>query len=255
MIETTIVIVTRNREKLLKKCLDSIKLDKLSGYEIVVVDNASSDSTIKMLSGYGGVKLIKNKKNIGVAAARNKGALKAKGNILIFLDDDAFLKKGADFQQIIRYLKKNKKAALAGPKILYPSGKIQESARSFPTPLAVIWRGTFLHKLFPNTSFYKNYILKDADLSYAQVVDWVMGACQIIDKNIFIKVGKYSEKYFFGWEDIEFCYRLKKMGFKVIYFPHVEVIHYYQRESAKGFMSKPKLEHLKSIFRFFCDIR
>ena len=255
MIETTIVIVTRNREKLLKKCLDSIKPDKLSGYEIVVVDNASSDSTIKMLSGYGGVKLIKNKKNIGVAAARNKGAAKASGKYIIFLDDDTFLEKGVTFQKIIEYLDKNNKVALVGPRILYPSGKIQESARSFPTPLAVIWRGTFLHKLLPNTSFYKNYILKDADLSHTQVVDWVIGACQVIRKDIFNEIGKYSEKYFFGWEDIEFCYRLKNKGFEVVYFPHVEVIHYYQRESAKGFMSRAKLEHLKSIFRFFSDIR
>ena len=255
MVEATIVIVTRNREKLLKKCLDSLKGERNAGYELVVVDNASEDNTQKILSKYKNVTRIINKNNIGVAAARNKGAAKANGKYIIFLDDDTYLKKGVTFQKIIEYLDKNNKVALVGPRILYPSGKIQESARSFPTPLAVIWRGTFLHKLFPNTSFYKNYILKDADLSHTQVVDWVMGACQIIDKDIFIKVGKYSEKYFFGWEDIEFCYRLKRMGFKVIYFPYVEVIHYYQRESAKGFMSKPKLEHLKSILRFFSDTR
>ncbi len=255
MVEATIVIVTRNRDKLLKKCLDSLNAERSAGYELVVVDNASEDNTQKILSKYKDVTLIINRKNIGVAAARNKGASKARGKYIIFLDDDTYLEKGANFKKIIDYLKKNRKVALAGPKILYPSGQVQESARSFPKPLAVIWRGTIFHKLFPNTSFYKNYILKDADLSHTQVVDWVMGACQIIDKDIFNKVGKYSEKYFFGWEDIEFCYRLKNKGFEVVYFPHVEVIHYYQRDSAKGFMSKPKLEHLKSILRFFSDIR
>lgn len=255
MVQTTIVVVTRNREKLLKKCLDSLTANITTDYEIVVVDNASEDNTQKILSKYKNVTRIINKNNIGVAAARNKGAAKANGKYIIFLDDDTYLKKGVSFQKIINYLKKNKQVGLVGPKILYPNGHVQESARSFPTPLAVIWRGTILYKLLPNISFYKNYILKDADLSHTQVVDWVMGACQIIDKDIFIKVGKYSEKYFFGWEDIEFCYRLKNMGFKVIYFPYVEVIHYYQRESAKGFMSRAKLEHLKSIFRFFSDIR
>lgn len=254
MVEISIIIITRNRQKLLKQCLNSLAGAFDSDYEIIVVDNASQDKTVEMLKDFKNITLIKNQKNLGVAPARNVGLRKARGKFIILLDDDTLIKRRGSFLKIIDFMKKHKKVAMAGPKLLYPDGQIQESARQFPTLRAILWRGTFLHKLFPNISFYKNYILKNFNRSEIQEVDWVIGACQIIRKDILNKIGLLDEKYFFGYEDIDFCFRIKQAGFKVIYYPFTKVVHYYKRESAKGIINRAKLEHIKSILRFFYKV-
>lgn len=250
MTKASIIILTNNRKQLLKQCLDSLIATGLSENEIILVDNGSSDGTSEMVKNYENLILVKNKKNLGVAKARNQGVKKAKGKFIIFLDDDTLIKK-AKFSEIMDFMKKDSNVAIVGPKILYPDGKIQESARKFPTPLAVLWRGTFLARAFPNAHFYKDYILADFDHRMPKEVDWVMGACQVIRRETFDKIGFLDERYFFGYEDIDFCFRAKKAGFKVIYYPFAEIIHYYRRKSARSVLNRAKFEHLKSIARFF----
>lgn len=251
MIEVSIVILTKDRQEMLAQCLSSLRRNLDPAYETIVVDNASQDGTVEMLKNFKDIILVKNPKNLGVAAGRNLGVQKAKGNFIIFLDDDTFVKESNPFCQMIDFMKANKKVAVVGPKIIYPDGQVQESARLFPTLPALIWRGTFLHKIFPDVSFYHDYVLKNVAHNEIKEVDWVMGACQVIRRNIFDKIGFLDEGYFFGYEDIDFCFRVNKAGFKVIYYPFVEIVHYYQRESAKGMVNRAKLEHLKSILRFF----
>ncbi len=251
MIEVSIIILTRNRKLLLQDCLNSLinNLKNLS-YEIIVVDNASTDGSAQVAKSFAKVTLIQNKKNLGVAKGRNLGVSKARGEFIVFLDDDTFIKKPV-FPKIINFMEKNKDVGIVGPKLLYPSGKIQESVRSFPTLLSILWRGTFLHKIFPSTSFYKNYILKDFNHREIKEVDWVLGACQVIRKEVFEELGLLDEKFFFGYEDIDFCYRAKKAGWKTIYWPYSQVYHYYSRRSAGSLLNKLKLEHIKSILWYF----
>jgi|SRR3990167_306774 len=251
MIEASIIILTRNRKLLLQDCLNSL-INNLKNHtcEIIVVDNASTDGSAQVIKSFAKVTLIQNKKNLGVAAGRNLGIHRAKGNFIVFLDDDTYI-TGDPFSKIIEFMKKNKEVGIVGPKILYPNGNLQESARSFPTPISVFWRGTFLHKIFPNASFYKNYISADFNHREIKEIDWVLGACQVIRREVFDEIGLLDEKYFFGYEDIDFCYRAKKKGWKIVYYPFSTIYHYYARESAKRIFNRAKLEHLKSIFRFF----
>jgi len=250
----SIVIVTRNRKLLLKKCLASLKGRLGKKAEIIVIDNASTDSTADFVKSLNKIKLIKNKKNLGVAAARNQGVRKSSGDYIIFMDDDAYFTKYSSLSKVLTYMRKNKQVALVGPKILYPNGKIQESARSFPVPLAILWRGTPLAKLFPNAPFYKSYLLDNSKFIYPTQVDWVIGACQVVRKSTFRKIGFLDKGFFFGYEDIDFCLRIKKKGFKVVYFPGFKAVHYYQRTSSRGLMSRAKIEHVKSIAKFFKKI-
>ncbi|MFV1917551.1 MAG: glycosyltransferase family 2 protein [Patescibacteria group bacterium] len=255
MIKASFVIVTRNRSELLKGCLASLSNIIDSSYEIIVVDNGSTDETLKQLKKNqlraGNFQLIENSQNLGVAAARNQGAQMAQGHYIIFLDDDTLMAPDTSFGKIIDFMDSNKKIAVVGPKILYPNGKIQESYRRFPSLPAIIWRGTPLHKIIPQARFYRNYILADANPNDLMSVDWVIGACQVINRDAFVKLGPLDNKYFFGWEDLDFCFKVKMSGYYVVYFPDTQVLHYYQRESAKGIISIAKLQHVKSITRFF----
>lgn len=251
MIEASIIILTRNRENLLKQCLNSLLSYKNNHHEIIIIDNGSQDGTRKTLKNYKNITLIKNKKNIGVASGRNLGVKKALGKYVIFLDDDTLVKENDALSKIIKFMERNREIGIVGAKLIYPNGIIQESARSFPTPLSVLWRGTFLHKVFPNTPFYKNYVLGDFSHKRILEVDWIMGACQVVRREVFNTIGLLDEKYFYSYEDIDFCYRAKNQGWKIVYYPYSKVIHYYNRGSARRIFSRQKLEHIKSIIYFF----
>lgn len=253
MIKVSIIILTFNRQKLIQKCLDSLYDNISSNYEIIVIDNGFTDGALNLLKKYKRLIVIENSNNVGVAAGRNIGIKKAKGKYIIFLDDDAYVSQ-MSFEKIIKYMEKNNKVGIIGPKILYPNGKIQESVRHFPTIMSILWRGLLLYRLFPDIKFYSKYVMKKFNHNEIKEVDWVLGACQIIRKKVFDTIGILDEKYFFGYEDIDFCYRAKIAGWKTIYYPYSTIYHNYARESAKGFINRAKLSHIKSIFHYFVKI-
>ena len=250
-IKNSIIILTRDRKKLLNQCLNSLyKNISFTEFEIILIDNGSRDDNTRFLKRHKAVKFIKLPHNIGVSAGRNIGVSNTQGKYIIFLDDDTIVEDDPFFK-ITKFMDKNKEIGIVGPKLLYSNNKIQESIRKFPTPLSVFWRGTFLGKILPNMSFYKDHLLRDFNHKEIKEVDWVLGACQIIRKEVFNAIGYLDEKYFYGYEDIDFCYRAKNAGWKIVYYPYSKIIHYYRRESAKRFISKNKIDHVKGIIRFF----
>jgi len=246
MKDLSIIIITRNRLEKLKRCIESVH-EKLSAAEIIVVDNASTDGTSAHISSVPNLTVVRLDENVGVAKARNKGIEKSDRAFVMFLDDDAWIEQ-LDFGKIKDYFESDPKVGVIAPCLLYPNGKVQESVRSFPTIAVLFWRGSGLYEILPNVSFYKKYI--DFDPSTVQIVDWTIGACQIIRADLFKAVGVLDEKYFFGYEDADFCYRLKKAGYKIVFWPQATVFHEYARSSAKK-IGKPTLHHIASIFRFF----
>ena len=171
----SIVIITRNRLDKLKRCLRSVK-EKLPEAEMVVVDNGSVDGTVEFLKKDINIKARFLEANIGVAAARNVGIKIASRMFVMFLDDDAWIEQ-LPIDEILNYFRNNRKVGIVGPRILYPNGSIQESARSFPTIMALMWRGLLLYKIFPNTSWYKKYVKNDNGSIHE--IDWVISSSSL----------------------------------------------------------------------------
>jgi len=245
-IDLSVVIITRNRLPKLKRCIDSV-LKILPESEIIVVDNGSSDGTVEYLENHKNIKPVFLSVNKGVAGARNVGIKLCLRDFIMFLDDDAWI-DDLDFSKIERYFQANPVVGLIAPKILYPDGRLQESIRSFPSIFALIWRGFLLYKLFPDFYWYRKYVLHNDKIIHE--IDWAIGACQIMRKQIFGSVGLLDERYFFGYEDVDFCYKLKAKGYCNLYWPEAVIFHEYTRNSAKG-ISIHLFRHLLSIFRFF----
>ncbi len=246
MTNLSVVVITRNRLDKLMRCLDSVK-KTLNGCQIIVVDNGSNDGTGDYLKARRNIESVILPTNLGVAGARNIGIKKASKDYLMFLDDDAWIDR-LDLVAIESYFQNNPNVCIIAPRILNPNGTIQESMRSFPTFAALFWRGTKLYKLFPNVSWYRKYIVQD--LSTIKEVDWAIGACQIIRRRLFDKLGPLDEKYFFGYEDTDFCYRAKQVGYSTVFWPDSIVYHDYARISSKG-LNKQLFRHCISIGRFF----
>ena len=250
----SVVIVTYNSASVVGHALESIFNCLITfEYEIIVVDNNSTDNTIEIISNFESDKLIliKNKKNYGFAKANNIGFELCKGEYILILNPDIVLTEKTNLPYLIHYIKNKSSVGIIAPKLLYENDKTQESARNFPNPILLLIRGLNLEKYFARFNFYKNFLLIDKKDIAPIYVDWVIGAFILIRKDILIQINYFDDKYFMYYEDADLSLRLLKNGYKTFYVPYCEAIHKYQRESAKKTFSKLKYYHIKSILRFF----
>jgi len=217
----SIIIVTWNTAKITKKCVDTIN-KYLPNQEIIVVDNGSQDNTVEILKKIKNVKLIENGINLGFAKANNIGLKNATSDLIIFMNSDIEIIDDSLFN-MVDYLNKNPKIGLIGPKFLNPD--LSPQASVFP----------------PQTYFnaFKEFWLgkKDSYSKYAPKgnnptkVSYISGGCIAVNKIFFEKIGKWNEKYFFYYEDMDLCQQVRKNGKSIIYYPKCKIIH---RHGASG---------------------
>lgn len=251
MIDLSIIIITWKAKDLLKKCLDSVYGSDFSGSkEIIVVDNGSFDGSVEMIKkDYPDITLIENSYNKGVTISRNQALKIAQGRYCLFLDTDVVLNKDT-LRILVGEMDKDIKIGIGGPKVLYPDGRLQYSCRTFPNLITAILRATPLEDKFSNGYFLRRYLLKDFDHNSPKEVDWVIGACQIIRKETLKDLNYLDEGYSYYCEDTDLCFRAWRKGWKVLYLPQTQVVHHYQRRSAKALIDRAKWQHFKDMCRF-----
>jgi GT2 family glycosyltransferase len=205
--DLSIIIITLNNKKILEECIESIvKFTKSISYEIIVVDNNSSDGTQALIrSKYPDVTLIENKSNLGFSGANNKGLKIARGRYSLLLNDDTYIKDDA-FGKITAFMDSETDTGICGPRLLNVDGSIQRQGSILS---ARKWRSNV-----------------PAEVSF------VLGACMFIRTSILKKIGLLDENLFFYNDDLDLCKRASGASFKVVYFPLAEVVHY------GGFSSK-----------------
>lgn len=236
-INLSIVLVTFNSQNTINNCVNSIGLKSQITDGIIIVDNASKDKTIEILKRRfpGRIKLIKYRKNLGFAKAANQGAKIAKGEYLLFLNPDTVVKSNC-IESMLEFAKNKKDAAIVGCKVLNPDGSLQPSSGRFPTISNIIFdRMPIINKIIQTEQIrLKDYYKK------VQKPDWVTGAFFLAKREVFEKLGGFDERYFLYVEDVDFCYRVKKAGYKIYYNPNAEIIHYDQGKSPqrKNFKAK-----------------
>lgn len=246
----TIGILTYHSKDLLKGLLESILGNRWEySYEIVVVDNNSADDTISMIeTRFPSVRLVKNPENLGVARARNQIFRMSECEFVIILDVDTVVHPGS-LDTLVSSMRKHPEAGIAGPKLVYGDGRLQHSCRPFPSPWNIAIEGTFLRDWFPRSRFVKEYTLEDWDHGELREVDWMYGAAWILRKRVLDQVGHFDEGFFYLYEDIDLCFRVKKNGFKILYDPQAVVTHFLPRER-KGMFHNRIGVHCRSILRY-----
>ncbi len=252
--DCTIGILTWNSKELLKGCLDSIFNEKIShAFQVIVIDNNSEDGTKELVrKNYPSVLLIENSRNLGVSPARNQIIEAANGRYIIFLDVDTLVKAGS-IDILTESMDSNPDVAIGGPKLVYEDGSLQLSCRPFPSLLNIAIEGTFLRQYFPNNRYVKEYTMEDWDHSETREVDWMYGASLIVRKESLESIGGFDERFFYLYEDIDICFRAKKLGMKVAYFPQAVVVHFLRRERKKLFHGMI-CSHIKSICLYLLKV-
>ncbi|MCA9952629.1 MAG: glycosyltransferase family 2 protein [Anaerolineales bacterium] len=229
MLDLSIVIVSYNTKQLLDDCLLSVMRAEqpASGCEIVVVDNASTDgSQVMVRERYPTVKLLAMDQNLGFSAANNRGAAVANGRYILFLNSDTRISRKA-LVEPLTYLQANPAAGAITVKLIYPNGERDpDNHRGFPTPWNAACHFLGLKRLFPNNPRFDGYFQSYANFDETHAVEVIAGSFMMMPRQLFDQLDGWDETYFFYGEDIDFCYRIHLAGCQIIYYPHVEVLHY-----------------------------
>ena len=241
--DLSVVILSFNTKELLGNCLTSIDKNT-SGvdFEVIVVDNASADGSSAMVKKqFPKVKLIENKDNLGFTKGNNQGIKKASGRYILLLNSDTLLKDNS-LEKMVEFMNDHPKVGAIGPKLLNADGTPQASAGRFPdlsVVLIMLFKEHFGGSQLVRTS-YNN--LKE--------VDWVMGAALLLRREVLSKTGLLDEKIFMYYDEVEWCYRLKKAGFKIYFYPEAKIIHLWQGSSQTG-RKGPILANYQSLVYFY----
>lgn len=227
--DLSIVIVNYNTRQLLDDCLASLLAAEqpAGGLEIIVVDNASSDGSQALVrEKYTTVQLIAGEVNRGFSAANNLGVGVANGRFILFLNSDTRVEPDA-LVEPLAYLEQHPEVGALTVRLIYPNGERDpDNHRGFPTPWNSICHFSGLNRIFPNDQRFNGYFLSYQDMSKTHSVDVIAGSYMLMPMSLCRELGGWDETYFFYGEDIDFCYRIRQAGYQIVYFPHVEVLHY-----------------------------
>lgn len=225
--DVSVVIVSRNTRELLHACLASVAREAGDlTVETVVVDNASTDGTAAMVRrDFPSVTLLQPATNDGFAAGNNLGLRRTRGRAALLLNPDAELTPGA-LPALWAALHAAPDIGVVGPRLLYPDGTTQSSRRRFPTLRTALVESTTIGETFPRHAAIRRYEMTDEPEGAAHDADWLVGACLLVRRAVFDAVGLLDTRLFLYSEEPEFCWRVRRAGWRVRYVPAATVRHH-----------------------------
>jgi len=263
MISLSIIIVSFNTKEITKKCLLSLKKNFIHyplDYEIIVVDNDSNDGSVQMLldleKQWNNLHIFLSKKNLGFGKANNFGVEKSKGKYILYLNSDVIV-ANIDFRDLIKLMKMQKDIGALTVKVILLTGEIDPAShRGFPT----LWRSftyfSGLEKISKNipilNKLFGGYHLVNLNLNEIHEVDVLTGAFLFTKREIVDKFGGFDKDYFAYGEDIEMAFQIKKIGYKIIYYPLWKVLHL---KSSSGLKKKDTKIRKKTSFYFYDSMK
>ncbi len=239
----TIVILSYNTEGLLRDCLNSIEKSKgANSFSIVVVDNGSTDGSKDMVKKeFLKVEWVGNKNNLGFSAGNNVALNKVKSEYALLLNPDTLVEKES-ISRVYEYMVRHPEVGAATCKVELSDNKLDYSChRGFPTPWNAFTYFTGLAKLFPKSKTLSGYTQTYKNMDTTHEIDALTGAFALIRTEAGKEVGWLDEDYFWNGEDIDFCFKLKEKGWKIVYIPDVKIMHFKGSSSGlkKSAITKP----------------
>lgn len=241
--DISIIIVNYNVKEFLQNLLHSIQkaMDGLT-FEVIVVDNASDDGSVELIrEKFPLVNLIVNADNLGFSKANNAGLKIAIGKYFLLLNPDTIVQEDT-FVNMINFFENYPDAGMAGCKILNPDGTLQLACRrSFPGPWTSFCKVSGLGALFPNSRLFARYNLTYLDENQTYEVDAISGSFMMIRREVYQKIGGLDEIFFMYGEDLDWCFRVQKAGFKVYYVDSTQIIHYKGESTKRSSLDETKV--------------
>lgn len=250
--DLSIIVVNWNTKDFLLRCLESIKVyTKKTSYEIIVVDNFSSDGSAEMVEeNFPDVILIRNKRNEGFGRANNQGLARAKGKYVLFLNSDVAVNENC-LDRMFALMEQNPDVGASACKLTFPDGSLQHSCRQFPSFKVYLLMLLGLRYSFPRMKIFREYLMLDWDHSDVREVDQIMGSFMFIRKDVLNRVGSFDERFWMYFEEVDLCLRIKRGGWKIVHYPYASAVHFLSRSSEQWGGWKRTHEYQKSLLKYF----
>jgi len=215
----SLIIVTWNCREYVLKCLQSVFMNQGVDFEILVRDNGSSDGTLQAIRGaFPHVRLIGDGKNVGFAAANNEALALAQGIYILLLNPDTVLPSGA-LLALVSEAGSGGDLRVIVPTLLNSDGTLQSSIHRFPTIRNMIADNLqALLKCVGVARFRRG--------ESGTKVDWARGACLLLPRNVMEEIGKLDENLFMYGEDLDYCWRVHRAGYQIVWAQSVEIVHH-----------------------------
>jgi GT2 family glycosyltransferase len=249
------VILSWNSEPFIAKCLSTLILDlEQSGlsFEIFVVDNGSRDQTVPILNALQGqhpdriVPLCLDH-NTGTTYSRNLALRRANGRYICILDSDIEVLPGA-IGRLIHTLEQDGHIGLVAPKALYPNGNLQKSTDVFPTLFTKAIRYLFLKLIEKHNNSRAKELTAQRSTPFE--VDYAVSAMWVFKRELLERVGFLDERIFYAPEDVDYCLRIWKAGYKIVFDPAATCIHHTQEISRRR-INRAAMQHILGLCYYF----
>jgi len=240
MNDVSVVVVTYNAMPWLEQCLESVR-----GVETVVVDHGSTDGTLELVRECFPQAGLVQEENRGLAFGWNTGVERTSGRYVLLLNADAWLDEGA-LEALVAFADAHPEAAVAGPRLRFPDGRLQRSVRGFPTLWRLATEFLFLRRLAPRTRALNAFYGGGFDHGEVREAEVLMGAVWLVRRAAIEQVGPADDSFFLFSEETDWAYRFEAAGWKVLFFPGAGATHVYAA-SHKGLMF---VENLRGQLRF-----
>jgi GT2 family glycosyltransferase len=219
MAAVSVVVVTYNALPLLERSLESVQ-----DHETIVVDHGSTDGTVDFVrERFPDVRVLEQE-NLGFGAGNNTGMRAATGDYFLLLNADAWV-LGDAVERLAEFAEANPETAVVGPKLLNPDGTLQRSVRGYPSTWRIATEYLFLRKLAPRSRLFNAFYGAGFDHESVREAEFLGGACLLIRREAFEQVGGFDEDFFMMSEEVDWCYRFRQAGWKVLFYPGAEVVH------------------------------
>jgi hypothetical protein len=214
------------------------------------VDNASSDGSVGMVHAeFPEVHLIANKENRGFTAANNQGLVLGRGRHFLLLNPDTEV-VGDALEIMVEYVDAHPEVGALGPQLRFPDGRLQSSQRRFPAFSTGLVESTVVQEWSPDNRVLRRYYMADTPDDAIQPVDWVVGACLLVRRQIYKEVGGLDEGFFMYSEELDWCRRIKDAGWEVVYLPTATIIHH-EGKSSEQVVPARHIHFQSSKVRYF----
>ncbi|MFH1712148.1 MAG: glycosyltransferase family 2 protein [Patescibacteria group bacterium] len=259
--DISILIVHTYELKTLRQTLRGIRraapqLD----FEIIIIDNNPAAGLEKILKReFPDVRYLHNEKNLGFGGAMNVGIRESKGEYVLIFNPDIIVQPGS-LEELKRFMDSSPEVGIAGPGLVNPDGSLQFSCYRIPTIMIPAYRRTPLGKLSIGRKAVEHYLMMNEDHSDTMDVDALIGAALFTRRRAFDDVGLFDERFFLYYEDNDLCRRFWENGYRVVYHPRAQMVHYHGRASGQGslfqqLMSRFAWIHMHSFWKYWRKYR
>ena len=223
----SVIVVVWNAKKYVMECLESLQTHcGTICNEVIIVDNASMDGTPELVKErFPKFRLTRNPENVGFAKANNIGIMQSSGEYVCLVNSDVKF-TGDCISPMLKYLADNPGVGMIGPKMLAANGDVRRSTMRFPTVWNNLSRAFGLDSLFKRSRLFGGQLMHDFDHQKTSAVEVLNGWFVLVRRSALARVGMLDPQFFMYGEDVDWCYRFRESGEKIVFLSEAEAIHY-----------------------------